>query len=126
MKEALIIANTSGLITRFLKNDIEILINKGYKIECACNTNHPDFNTDLFFEKYGINVHHVDLPVRNLDLNLILKSYRMMKKIFKQKTYELIHCCSNISSMCETLWKRYYKNCVYFSWISVLQGKRWN
>lgn len=110
MKKALIIANTSGFVTRFLKNDIEILIDKGYRIECACNTNHPDFDTDLFFKKYGINVHHFDFPVRNLDLNLILRSYKKMKKLFKQETYELLHChtpiAAAISRQCA---KRYRK-----------------
>ena len=99
MKKALIIANTSGFVTRFLKNDIEILIDKGYRIECACNTNHPDFDTNLFFEKYGINVHHFDFPVRNLALNLILKSYKKMKKLFKQETYELVHCHTPIAAV---------------------------
>ena len=71
MKKALIVANSSGLITLFLKNDVELLKKKGYQIDCACNTNYPDSNTDEFFLKYHINVVHVDFPIRKLNLKML-------------------------------------------------------
>ncbi len=109
MKKALIIANTSGFISRFLKNDLEILIGKGYTVECACNTKYPDFDTNSFFKRYRTNVYHVDFPIRNLDLYLILKSYRMTKKLLKQETYELIHCHTPIVAVILRQCARYYK-----------------
>ena len=71
MKKALIISNSSGLITDFLENDIKILKEKGYEIECACNVNYPGKDTKNFFEKFNIFVHDVSFPIRNLNFKMI-------------------------------------------------------
>ncbi len=99
MKKALIVANSSGLITLFLKNDVELLKKKGYQIDCACNTNYPDSNTDEFFLKYHINVVHVDFPIRKLNLKMLKSSYDSFKQLIKNRRYEVIHCHSTIAAV---------------------------
>ncbi len=96
MKKALIVSNSSGLVTIFLKNDIELLIEMGYQIDCACNTKYPGLNTDQFFEQYQIRVEHIDFPIRTLDIKLIHSSYKRLKKLIKEGNYSLVHCHSTI------------------------------
>ena len=98
MKKALIVSNSSGLVTLFLKNDVELLIQKGYSIDVACNTEFPDANTDSFFENYNITVKRVPFPIRNLDGKLILDSIKELKKIMHNNTYDIVHCHSTIAA----------------------------
>ncbi len=99
MKRALIVSNTSGLVTLFLKNDVELLLKKNYVIDVACNTEFPDSNTEEFFDKYCDKVFHVPFPIRNLDLNLIWKSYKDLINILKHTQYDLLHCHSTIAAV---------------------------
>lgn len=99
MKRALIVANSSGLITLFLKNDVELLKNKGYQIDCACNINYPDSNTDEFFHKYHINVTHIDFPIRKLDLKMLKAAYHELKQLIKSRNYKVVHCHSTIAAV---------------------------
>lgn len=111
MKKALIISNSSGLITDFLENDIKILKEKGYEIECACNVNYPGKDTKNFFEKFNIFVHDVSFPIRNLNFKMIFKSYSQIKNILKKNKYDLIHCHSTIASIIgRECGKKYRKN----------------
>lgn len=109
MKKALIVSNSSGLITLFLKNDVELLKNKGYEIDCACNTNFPDDNTKEFFADYEINVFHVEFPIRNLDINLIIDSFRTINKILKKQKYDVVHCHSTIAAAIVRICMRKYR-----------------
>lgn len=99
MKRALIVSNTSGLVTLFLKNDVELLLEKNYVIDVACNTEFSDSNTEEFFDKYCDKVFHVPFPIRNLDLNLIWKSYKDLTNILKHNQYDLLHCHSTIAAV---------------------------
>ena len=104
MKKALIVANSSGLITLFLKNDVELLKKRGYQIDCACNVNYPDSNTDEFFHKYHINVIHIDFPIRKLDLKMLKSSYHCLKQLIKSRRYEiplLLYSQGNVRRMIE-------------------------
>lgn len=56
MKKALIVSNSSGLVSLFLKNDIELLLKNGYTVDVACNSNYPDKNTNEFFQQYCNNI----------------------------------------------------------------------
>lgn len=99
MKKALIISNTSGLITDFLENDIKILKEKGYSVDCACNMNFSGKDTDNFINKYNLNMIDVEFPIRDLNIKLILKSFKKIKKILKDNAYEVIHCHSTIAAI---------------------------
>lgn len=98
MKKALVISNSSGLVTDFLDNDFSILKNRGYEITCVCNTNYPGKDTDDFFKKYDVNVINVEFPIRNLDFKLIIKSYNKLKKIMKKEHFDIVHCHSTIAA----------------------------
>ena len=99
MKKALIVSNSSGLVTLFLKNDVELLKENGFQIDVACNTKYPDSNTENFFEKYCNKVFDISFPIRNLDLKEILKSYIALKEIIKKGNYSLVHCHSTIAAV---------------------------
>lgn len=111
MKRALIVSNSSGLVTLFLKNDVEILKSNGYEIDCACNTNYPDNNTEEFFKHYAINVYHVDFPIRNIELTSIFHSYIELKQIMQKINYDVVHCHSTIAAVIgRQCSKKYRKN----------------
>lgn len=99
MKKALIVSNSSGLISLFLNNDITILRDKGYIVDVACNTSFPDSNTRDFFSKYCNNIYHVDFPIRNLDISMILKSFYQLTLIIKHGQYNVLHCHSTIAAV---------------------------
>lgn len=111
MKKALIISNSSGLVTDFLENDIKILKENGYEISCACNLNYPGKDTNKFITLYDIKTYNVEFPIRNLDIKSIYKSYVSIKKIFKEEHFDLVHCHSTIAAaigrFCS---KKYRKN----------------
>lgn len=111
LKKALIISNSSGLISDFLENDIKILKEKGYSIECACNLNYPGKNTEEFFEQYEIKTYQVEFPIRDLDFKLIINSFKEIKNILKNNDYDLIHCHSTIAAVIgRECGKKYRKN----------------
>lgn len=111
MKKALIVSNSSGLVTLFLKNDVELLRHNGYLIDVACNTEYPDANTDTFFNEYCNKIFNVSFPIRNLDFNLIIKSYRQLAGIVKTGEYNVIHCHSTIAAvLARQCAKKYRKN----------------
>lgn len=119
MKKALIISNSSGLVTSFLKNDVEILKSREYLIECACNTKFPDNNTYSFFKKYNIRVLHINFPIRSLDVKDIISSYKELSKIIKHGNYSLIHCHSTIAAVigrqCAKKYRKYGLKVIYTS-----------
>lgn len=98
MKKALIVSNSSGLVTLFLDNDVRILKELGFEVECACNTKYPDKNTDEFFDTYKIKVHHIDFPIRELNPKLLLCAYKKLNKLIKEGNYQIVHCHSTIAA----------------------------
>lgn len=99
MKTALIVANTFGLITKFLDNDLTILRDMGFEIECACNTNYSDFDVDGFFDNYSVKVHHVDFPIRDINIGETRKSAAQLRVIISEHTYCLVHSHTTIASV---------------------------
>lgn len=109
-KRALIISNSAGLITSFLKNDVEILSDKGFKIVCACNMDYKHSNTDAFFKKYEIEVIDVKFPIRSLNYSKIVSAYRSVNDILSKNHFELVHCHSTIAAVIgRSCAKRYRK-----------------
>ena len=99
MKKALIVSNSSGLVSLFLKNDIELLLKNGYTVDVACNSNYPDKNTNEFFQQYCNNIFNVPFPIRKLEPGLIFKSYIEISRILKNGNYNLLHCHSTIAAV---------------------------
>lgn len=98
MKKALIVSNSSGLVTLFLKNDVDLLLRNGYSIDVACNTDYPDTNTDVFFDQYCDKIFYVPFPIRKLDPTLIVESYARLSKILHNGNYDVLHCHSTIAA----------------------------
>lgn len=110
MKKALIVSNSSGLVTQFLKNDIELLLKNGYSVDVACNTDYPDTNTNDFFNQYCDEIFHIPFPIRKIEPKLILKSYIELKKVLRNGEYSVLHCHSTIAAVIARQCTRRYKN----------------
>ena len=111
MKKALIVSNSAGLVTRFLKNDVELLLKNGYSVDVACNTDYPDSNTKFFFNQYCNNIFNIPFPIRKLDSKLIFESYIGLSKILSDGNYDVLHCHSTIAAViARQCAKKYKKN----------------
>lgn len=99
MKKALIVSNSAGLVTLFLKNDVELLLKNGYSVDVACNTDYPDTNTKDFFYRYCNEIFHIPFPIRKLDPKLIFESYVSLSKILHDGNYNVLHCHSTIAAV---------------------------
>lgn len=98
MKQALIVANTSGLITRFLRNDISILQTMGFEICCACNMKYLDVDDLEYYKIHRISVFQVDFPIRALSVKKMVTASSQLKKILTARQYDLIHCHTTIAA----------------------------
>lgn len=110
MKKVLIVSNTQGFISDFLRNDIEILKKKKYKIHVAANGNYLLDDTISYFNKNRIEVFNVCFPIRSLNFKEIYCSYRSLKKIIDNNNYEIIHCHTPIAAAITRLITKSKKN----------------
>lgn len=109
MKKALIVSNSAGLITLFLKNDVELLLKNGYSVDVACNTDYPDTNTKEFFDRYCNKIFHIPFPIRKLDSKLIFEAYVSLSKILRDGNYDVLHCHSTIAAVIARQCAKKYK-----------------
>jgi glycosyltransferase involved in cell wall biosynthesis len=99
MKKVLIVSNSAGLVSDFLENDIRILKNMGYEIDCACNMLFKGKNSDYFFKYYGVKTIDISFPIRNLEIKNIIKTYKKLRIVLDGTKYDLIHCHSTIAAV---------------------------
>lgn len=99
MKRALIVANSLGMISSFLENDIILLQKRGYKIDCACNINYSANDSSFFVEKYNLHLIHIDFSMRKLKMSNVFCVYHALAKVIKNTYYELVHCHTTIASV---------------------------
>ncbi len=107
MKKVLMTASVASMIDVFNQDNIDILQNDfGYEVHIACNfengsmtsqTRVDEFRKEL--EHKGIKTYHIPIPRSVLAIKDIVKSHRLIKKIFKVNRFEIIHCHSPIGSV---------------------------
>ncbi|MBG9614829.1 glycosyltransferase family 1 protein [Bacillus cereus] len=94
MKKALIVTTVSPTITSFLIPSIDLLINKGYKVEVATNILDGSFRQKIPEE---VVINHIPFS-RNIKSLDNIKAYFKMKKLLKKNNYSLIHTHTPIAS----------------------------
>ncbi|AEV29390.1 glycosyltransferase [Sphaerochaeta pleomorpha str. Grapes] len=92
MKKALFVANVFNFIHQFERDDIKILIKKGYEIHVASNMTIPGYwgdhgqLDDLPIIKHNIPFHRSPFSIDNI------KAYTILKKHIDENQYSIIHC----------------------------------
>ena len=89
MKNALI-ACTVGCFLRFELNDISILQDMGYTVHVATNFNGYD-EMHVKIKEMNVVIHQVDFA-RSPFSKQTINAYRQLKRIMREKHFDLIHC----------------------------------
>lgn len=92
IKKALIIANSLGFISNFLRVDISLLKSMGYSITVAGSIKSLLDDTLDYFQKNDLTPIDVQFTSRSLELGSLITSYSEIKKILKSNHFDLIHC----------------------------------
>lgn len=100
---ALMLASVASMIDQFNRNNIALLEEMGYEVDVACNFQVGNTSSDTQVSRFknelvenGNKVIDIPIPRQPLAVKDIVKSYKMVKKLVKQREYDLVHCHSPI------------------------------
>lgn len=99
-KKVLIVTALAGFIKRFLDNDIKILQDKGYKVVCAANLDHPgnegvaEYLNERDVEFVNINFSSHRPVSRNT-----LQAYKDVKKLIRENDFDMVHVHTPIAGL---------------------------
>ncbi|MGL5244555.1 MAG: glycosyltransferase family 4 protein [Sarcina sp.] len=102
MKKILYVTTVSRTINAFLIPHIEALIEKGYKVDCACSI---DKKVDECLIKKGVKVFEIPFN-RNPLSSENIKAFKMLNKIQEKNNYDLVHVHTPIASIYGRLLKK--------------------
>ncbi|MEG1311465.1 MAG: glycosyltransferase family 4 protein [Romboutsia sp.] len=106
MKKILYVTTVSRTINAFLIPHIEMLISKGYKVDCACST---DKSIDKRLLSKGVKIYEVPFSRNPLGKGNF-KAYRRLLDIQRINNYDIIHLHTPIASICGRLIKNTFEN----------------
>ena len=106
MKKVLYVTTVSRTINAFLIPHIEMLLNKGYKVDCACAVDKP---IDKRLLAKGVKVYEVPFSRNPLGVGNY-KAYRRLLDIQRINKYDIIHAHTPIASIYGRLIKQTFPN----------------
>lgn len=105
MKKVLYVTTVSRTINAFLVPHIEMLIDNGYKVDCACSID-KEINKNLI--KRGVNIYKVPFSRSPLSFNN-LRAFKNLLKIQEENQYDIVHVHTPIASIYGRLLKLRFK-----------------
>ncbi len=93
-KKILIVTALTGFIRAFILDDIKILQDMGYSVDCAANEEFDDRSLQdnlEYFKNIGVNFYHIPFSSKNPFSKSSLKSYKAFRKIINEKHYDAVH-----------------------------------
>ena len=109
-KKIMVLCTTDNMITQFLLPHIEDLKGMGADVECVCARTGKWFDE---IEEKGIVCHEIAFK-RNPLKFANLKAYRKLKKLQKEKNYDIIYCQQPVGGlMGRLLGKKFKKKVIY-------------
>lgn len=106
MSRALVYASVASMIQQFNMENIRLLQEAGYQVDVACNLEQGSTITPetiaamkAELEGKGVRVIHIPVPRKITAVGEILRSFRMTRKLMKERCYSLIHCHSPIGGV---------------------------
>lgn len=106
MKKILYVTTVSRTINAFLVPHIEMLISKGYKVDCACST---DKSIHKRLLSKGVKIYEVPFSRNPLGKGNF-KAYRRLLDIQRINNYDIIHLHTPIASIYGRLVKMTFEN----------------
>lgn len=105
-KKALMLASVASMIDLFNEDNINVLLELGYKVDVACNFKEGSITSNDHVEKYrrslekrGIGTYHVPIPRSIYRVRKIIQSYLFVKEMVNNKEYNIVHCHSPIGGV---------------------------
>lgn len=95
MKKVLYITTVSSTVNAFLVNHIKMLINKGYKVDCAFSVNKPLDNSLI---KLGVNQYDIPFSRNPFGIGNI-RAFKELMKLQSIKEYDIIHVHTPIAAI---------------------------
>lgn len=106
MKKILYVTTIGTTINAFLVPHIEMLINKGYKVDCAC---FMDVSIDKSLVNKGTKVFNVPFTRKPFDVSNI-KAFKKLIEIQKKNNYDILHVHTPVASVYGRLLKMKFPN----------------
>ena len=106
MSRALVYASVASMIQQFNMENIRLLQEAGYQVDVACNLEQGSTITPeaiaamtAELESKGVRVIHIPVPRKITAVGEIIQSFRMTRRLMKERHYSLIHCHSPIGGI---------------------------
>lgn len=106
MKKILYVTTVSRTINAFLIPHIEMLLSKGYKVDCACAV---DKSIDKKLLSKGVKVYEVPFSRNPLGIGNY-KAYRRLLDIQRVNNYDIMHVHTPVASIYGRLVKKTFRN----------------
>ena len=104
--KALMLASVASMIAQFNMQNIQLLLDNGYKVDVACNCKEGNTISDEQVKSLikrladkGVPVIHVPIPRKITDIKGIANSITQVKKMCDENQYNILHCHSPIGSV---------------------------
>ncbi len=106
MKKALVMASVASMIDLFNMENIKILRDLGFDVHVACNFKFGsitsqkrvnEFRVEL--ESSGIKTFQLPVPRRISAFSDIIKSFKLMRQLCQDNSYQIVHCHSPIGGV---------------------------
>ncbi len=92
MKKALIVTRVSGFVPQFEMNHVRLLQQMGFEVHYAANFDTIVYGKDNSrLDGTGIVCHHIGF-CRSPFSKEVVASYRSLKQLMKEESFDLIHC----------------------------------
>lgn len=104
MKKILYVTTVSRTVNAFLVPHIEMLLDKGYKVDCACSID-KSFNKKLIGR--GVKVHKLPFSRNPFGINNI-RAFKKLINLQKENHYDIVHVHTPIAAIYGRLLKLKY------------------
>lgn len=149
MKRALMLASVASMIDQFNRDNISLLEKLGYQVDVACNFEEgsttsrervQNFQKEL--TERGISTFSLSIPRKITAFSAMKDAYVQLKKLCKERQYEIVHCHSPIGGViarlaCKELRKKgtkviytahgfhFYTGAPFKNWLLYYPVERW-
>ena len=108
MKKILYVTNTSRMLNSFFIPHINMLLEKGYAVDCACNIidGHPIKKNEFIKKMNFFEVSFMRTPWAYKNF----RAYVQLYKLQKENHYEIIHVHSPVAAMFTRMLKPFFKD----------------
>ncbi len=110
MKKVLIVASVASMIDQFNMDNINLLLELGYKVDVACNfvqgstcSNERIACLKEKLTKLNVDYYQIDFTRKIANLGQDYVAYKQVKELVKKNQYNFIHCHSPIGGVISRL-----------------------